>query len=625
MVTLDLVGRSLLNVPEDMVLHNDIKTLLNQRKKMLDTREGITMAFAEALAFGCLMKKFEVEEEPETPLNIEHPTVHVRLSGQDSVRGTFNQRHAKIVCQKTSKSYWQLNNLNVKEQASITVCNSALSEAAVLGFEYGYSLSNEMALTIWEAQFGDFANVAQSIIDNFVVSGESKWANNSSLVMLLPHGYDGQGPEHSSAKLERFLQMVSDDPDSIPGKDVYSELEIEDGWSQLVSSVSDDMADDASMGLDVKILSQEISKFTPNMTTERIDLAINEILSEQGLLQDVEIEEPDHLRHHIKLPSDYESDDVSNVTLLTKYAYRVLMSAWMQRNFDQTQNLIVITPTTPAQYFHALRRQVIISSYPSRSLTLILTLTPQIHRHYAKPCVVMSPKWLLHHKSCTSDLVDMGPGTFFQRVIIESARGDNMSKRTMKTGITFGDPESIKRIIFCSGKIFYHLYHARNTRMKENRRSDGKCGTMFVRIEQIAPFPYDLIAKVIIQYPNAELTWVQEEPKNMGAYGFIKPRFDALVNHMNSEDAHSTMGVWDRRAAHKLASSDGSKSNLWDFLGSSDTEGGDEEVPKYRMKRRLISYIGRKPAASPATGSYKTHQQEQDELIEMVFADDKYM
>ena len=210
LVTLQLVGKSLLEVPEDMVLHPDIKHLLNQRRKMVDTKEGITMAFAEALAFGCLMKKFEVEEEPETPLNIEHPTVHVRLSGQDSVRGTFNQRHAKLVCQKTSRGYWQLNNMKVKEQASITVCNSALSEAAVLGFEYGFSLSNEMALTVWEAQFGDFANVAQSIIDNFIVSGESKWANNSSLVMLLPHGYDGQGPEHSSARLERFLQAVDD-------------------------------------------------------------------------------------------------------------------------------------------------------------------------------------------------------------------------------------------------------------------------------------------------------------------------------------------------------------------------------------------------------------------------------
>ena len=382
---------------------------------------------------------------------------------------------------------------------------------------------------------------------------------------------------------------------------MYSEQEIENGWDQLVSSVNATVDD--SMGLDIKVLAQEISKFTPNLTTERIDLAINEILSEQGLLREVEIEEPDYLYRHIKLPSDYNNSGRKSVTLLTKKAYRVLMSAWMQRNFDQTQNLIVISPTTPAQYFHALRRQ--------------------IHRHYAKPCVVMSPKWLLHHKSCTSDLVDMGPGTFFQRIIVEGGVGDNMYKRSMKSGIEFHAPEEIKRIIFCSGKIFYHLYHARNSRMNKTE----KCGTIFVRIEQLAPFPYDLITMVLLKYPQAKLIWVQEEPKNMGAYGFVKPRFDTLVNHLNSEDALSTIGVWDRRAAIQLASQQGdiSQDNLWDLSGSGDS--ADMELGKQGdgiggKRRRLISYIGRKPAASPATGSYKTHQQEQDELIDTVFADE---
>jgi 2-oxoglutarate dehydrogenase E1 component len=242
------VGASLCELPDSVTPHPFVSKLLKSRQEMLRTGKGITLAFAEALAFGTLLTRYtpshhpgrlgiepsqrsldddQVSSEQESVTTgaggapamtmassedkferIMHPTVHVRLSGQDCVRGTFNQRHATIFCQETAQGFTQLNHIKqVDGQASLSVCNSTLSEAAVLAFEYGYSLGNELVLTIWEAQFGDFANVAQSIIDNFIVSGESKWDVASSLVMLLPHGYDGQGPEHSSARLERFLQV----------------------------------------------------------------------------------------------------------------------------------------------------------------------------------------------------------------------------------------------------------------------------------------------------------------------------------------------------------------------------------------------------------------------------------
>jgi 2-oxoglutarate dehydrogenase complex dehydrogenase (E1) component-like enzyme len=238
---------------------------------MLRTGKGITLAFAEALAFGTLLVRYTPSHHPgrlgiepsersldddlgsqdsdlgalgvmssaTTPEDkferLMHPTVHVRLSGQDCVRGTFNQRHATIFCQDSARGFTQLNHIKgVDGQASISVCNSTLSEAAVLAFEYGYSLGNELVLTIWEAQFGDFANVAQSIIDNFVVSGESKWEVASSLVMLLPHGYDGQGPEHSSARIERFLQLMDDPEDSMPGHSQESKSEMEAGFDMLL-------------------------------------------------------------------------------------------------------------------------------------------------------------------------------------------------------------------------------------------------------------------------------------------------------------------------------------------------------------------------------------------------------
>ena len=224
------IADSLCRVPYEYKLHPDIVKLLKQRRKMVETGDGITFAFAEALAFGCLLTPYRPEQKPGLrglevrsrslsnftldSLDVamqDHPTVMVRLSGQDVVRGTFSQRHAAVYCQETGREYWQLNNLKgFTEQASISVCNSSLSEYAVLGFEYGFSLSNEMSLVLWEAQFGDFANGAQVVIDQFIASGEVKWGRANGLVMMLPHGYEGQGPEHSSARLERFMQLCAD-------------------------------------------------------------------------------------------------------------------------------------------------------------------------------------------------------------------------------------------------------------------------------------------------------------------------------------------------------------------------------------------------------------------------------
>lgn len=246
-------------LPDGITPHPFVVALIKSRKAMLRSGKGITLAFAEALAFGTLLTRYtpshhpgrlgivpeersvdddledESKEETDKFDRVMHPTVHVRLSGQDCVRGTFNQRHATIFCQKTGSGFTQLNHIkNVDGQASLSVCNSTLSEAAVLAFEYGYSLGNELVLPIWEAQFGDFANVAQSIIDNFIVSGESKWGVQSSLVMLLPHGYDGQGPEHSSARIERFLQLMDDPEDSMPGHSQEARSEMEAGFDMLL-------------------------------------------------------------------------------------------------------------------------------------------------------------------------------------------------------------------------------------------------------------------------------------------------------------------------------------------------------------------------------------------------------
>ncbi len=333
------IGEKLCNVPETHNVHRTLQRVLKNKKKMFETGKGIDWATAEALAFGSLLKE-------------KYP---VRLSGQDCGRGTFSQRHSVIVDQMTEDRYLPLNNLS-EDQAHYEVIDSMLSEAAVLGYEYGYSLAEPNALVLWEAQFGDFANGAQVIIDQFISSGESKWLRMSGLVMLLPHGYEGQGPEHSSARLERYLQSSA-----------------EDNWQ-------------------------------------------------------------------------------------------------------------VVNCTTPANYFHALRRQ--------------------IHRKFRKPLVVMTPKSLLRHKEAVSTLEEMGPGSTFHRVLYDNE--------------VLCKPKDVKRVVLCSGKVYYDL--------KARRDELDQKETYFLRLEQLYPFPEEALIEELKNFTHVEdLVWCQEEPKNMGAWSFIEP------------------------------------------------------------------------------------------------------
>ena len=348
--TLRHVGLKLTKVPESFNTHRKIVRLLKARKKMIESGEGIDWSTAEALAFGTLL----VEGTP------------VRLSGQDSGRGTFSQRHAVFIDQETEERFIPLNNLT-DDQALFEVIDSPLSEASVLGFEYGYSLSQPRALVLWEAQFGDFANGAQVIIDQFISSGEYKWLRMSGLTLLLPHGYEGQGAEHSSARIERYLQLCAQD------------------------------------------------------------------------------------------------------------------------------NIQVANCTTPANYFHVLRRQVC--------------------RRFRKPLVLMTPKSLLRHKACVSKLADMGPGTAFHRLLYDDE--------------TLCPDEKVKRVVLCSGKVYYDLREERDRRaLKE---------IFFLRLEQLYPFPYNVLIKEMGRFPKAEVVWCQEEPVNMGAWTFVRSRFEDVLAQIGAK------------------------------------------------------------------------------------------
>jgi 2-oxoglutarate dehydrogenase E1 component len=387
--TLADIGTALSRVPDGFPLHKTVARMLETKKKMFAAGEGFDWATGEALAFGSLL----CEGFP------------VRLSGQDCTRGTFSQRHSGLINQDTEERYYPLNHIRAG-QKRYDVIDSMLSEYAVLGFEYGYSLAEPNALTLWEAQFGDFANGAQIMFDQFISSGESKWLRMSGLVVLLPHGFEGQGPEHSSARLERFLQMCGQD------------------------------------------------------------------------------------------------------------------------------NWIIANCTTPANYFHILRRQ--------------------LHRNFRKPLILMTPKSLLRHKLAVSKAEDFTTGSSFHRVLWDDAEASTSAHKLKPDA-------KIKRVVMCSGKVYYDLLEERNAR--------GLDDIYLMRFEQFYPFPAISAMKELQRFANAEMIWCQEEPKNQGGWSFMEPNLEWVLERM-------------------------------------------------KAKHNRLRYVGRSASASPATGLAAQHKFQQAALID---------
>jgi 2-oxoglutarate dehydrogenase E1 component len=355
--TLHEIGGKITAIPADFHVHRTIQRFLDHRRKSIETGQDIDWATAEALAFCSLLLE-------------GHP---VRLSGQDSERGTFSQRHSVLVDQENERRYIPFNHL-AEKQARFEVVNSMLSELAVLGFEYGYSVAEPNTLTMWEAQFGDFANGAQVVIDQFISSAERKWLRMSGLVLLLPHGYEGQGPEHSSARLERYLQMCAED------------------------------------------------------------------------------------------------------------------------------NMQVANCTTPANYFHILRRQ--------------------LKRDIRKPLVLMTPKSLLRHKRAASRIEEMTAGTRFHRLLWDDAQMQPDQKIKLVP-----DP-AIKRVVMCSGKVYYDLY--------EEREKRGIDDIYILRLEQLYPVPLKALVHELGRFKKAEFVWCQEEPRNMGAFHFLEPYLQWVLEQIGA-------------------------------------------------------------------------------------------
>eukprot|EP00469_Lotharella_globosa_P003368 CAMPEP_0167797226 /NCGR_PEP_ID=MMETSP0111_2-20121227/15520_1 /TAXON_ID=91324 /ORGANISM="Lotharella globosa, Strain CCCM811" /LENGTH=903 /DNA_ID=CAMNT_0007691275 /DNA_START=124 /DNA_END=2832 /DNA_ORIENTATION=+ len=521
------VGESISTLPTDFQAHAKVQEVLSKRQKAIRTGEGVDFAFAEALAFGSLMLPFKAGDQAEgkrgktedlvqrpmeknaflSPM-VDHPTVHVRLAGQDVERGTFNQRHAVVIDQTTAARYVPLDHITDTPggQASFSVCNSSLSEEAALGFEYGYSLENDNALVIWEAQFGDFANNAQAMIDNFIASGEDKWLCQSGLVLLLPHGYEGQGPEHSSARLERYLSLVNDDADRVSGNQQTDTDRIMHMFEEL------DRDRDGTLSL----------------------RQIQEVIGEEQINNVVELQSLEGTQTVSQGQEEYR---------FRKEDYVRIMLQWLARNTEARFNMSVCNVTTPANYFHVLRRQ--------------------IHRPYAKPLVLMSPKYLLHHAPAVSPLKHFEVGTHFNRVISDTASVNNL--RSGFVDLNPVVPGEAKKVLVCSGKVAYALHHSR----KAKRKND----IVLIRLEQLAPFPVGDMITALAPYSNAEVVWVQEEPKNMGAWNYVQPRLTQMLRLLRERGLRVST-------------------------------------------QQEVSYVGREPSASTATGSFFVHMAENKQLLE---------
>ena len=375
-------------IPENFSAHKKVNNIYNERLKSIRKGHSIDWATSESLAFATLLDE----------------GYGVRLSGQDSGRGTFSQRHAVLYDQINENRFVPLRHFK-KQQGYFEIIDSFLSEYGVLGFEYGYSQADPKTLVIWEAQFGDFANNAQTIIDQFITTGERKWLRMSGLTLLLPHGHEGQGPEHTSSRIERFLQMCAED------------------------------------------------------------------------------------------------------------------------------NIQVANCTSPANYFHILRRQLL--------------------RNFRKPLILLTPKSTLRHKKNVSKIEDFVNGSSFHRVLRDEISKDQEKK--------------INRLIICSGKIFFELQDSIEKLKKDN--------IFILRLEQLYPFPYDVFSNELKRFKNCEIIWCQEEPKNMGAYGFVKRRIESVMKQI-------------------------------------------------QMKQQKLLYVGRRAAASPATGVFDRHVANQKNILRLAIEAD---
>ncbi|WIA12981.1 hypothetical protein OEZ85_006593, partial [Tetradesmus obliquus] len=581
LTTLQRVGNAICEVPQGFNCHPDVVELLAARREMVcgaDSR--VDWAMAEALAVGTLL--LHRDRTPDTPhpflddpasaplgwgLNTGH--YDVRLTGQDCERGTFGQRHAVLWDQQTAQRLVLLNSIKPGRQDVAEVWNSPLNEAGVLGFEYGYSLgARDRALVVWEAQFGDFSNNAQVIIDQFIASGEEKWGQTSGLVLLLPHGYDGQGPDHSSARIERWLQLAKDDPDTLPGHSpahrklmsaTFEALSKEAGGKMYKSQVLNMLT---SLGLGKR---QHKANGNGSSSSSTAATPASLYAEAEAAADDAELAE-----------LLWEEMGVPEGQALTRPVWERFMLQYVRRHAERDASVCIVNATTPAQYFHLLRRQVNLP--------------------HKKPLVLFTPKYLLHHRPCSSALRDFTIGTFFNRVIDDGKASDNTRHLAMNpaTGQPYLRPaEAIRRVVLCTGQIYYQLSRARRSRRLRD--------VVLVRLEQISPFPHDLLMNVVRQYSHAQLVWVQEEPKNMGAWSYVQPRLLTALRHCSQDGSGS-----------------GSSSGEDDSTGRGVAAGGGEV--DWASKR--VHYVGRAAAASPATASFSIHLKETQDVINAALASD---